>query len=108
MVNAVFGKIFHFFVLWLAVSVLMFFVQLMVHSGLSEFIIYVLNDLLPFDAMLKEKITIASQMWLYTVVLLATVPFYLYAVYFMMLSLVEKYEAIHLKREINALVAEGE
>ena len=99
-----FSKVFHFFILWLAVSVLMFFVQMMVHSVLSEFIIYVLNDLLPFDANVKEKIAIGAQIWLYMTVILATIPFYLYTLYFMVLSLVEKHEAIHLKREINAIV----
>lgn len=103
-----FSRILHFFVLWIAISVLMFFVQMMVHSALSEFMIYVLNDLLPFDARTKEKIAIGSQIWLYTTVVLATIPFYLYAVYYMILSLVEKYEAIHLKREINALVGAEE
>lgn len=101
------SKVFHFFVLWLAISVLMFFVQMMVHSVLSEFMIYILNDLLPFDALVKEKIAIACQVWLYTLVILALIPFYVYAVYFMVLSLVEKYEAIHLTREVNALEGAG-
>ncbi|MFT5513792.1 MAG: putative membrane protein SpoIIM required for sporulation, partial [Bacteroidia bacterium] len=106
-VKLFFGKVFHFFIVWLAVSVLLFFVQMMAHSGLSELSIFILNDLLPFDAMTKEKIAIGTQICLYMTVVMATIPFYIYATYYMVLSLVEKYEAIHLKEEVEAIVAEA-
>lgn len=99
------GKVFHFLILWLAVSVLLFFVQMLVHSGLTELSIYVLNDLLPFEANQKEKIAIGAQICLYMTVVMATIPFYMYTTYYMVLSLVEKYEAIHLKKEVEEIVA---
>jgi uncharacterized membrane protein SpoIIM required for sporulation len=103
--NTFFTKIFQFFVPWLAVSVLLFFAQMMVHSGLSSFTVYVLNDLLPFDASIKEKISIGVQVWIYATVVMATIPFYLYATYYTVMSIVEKHNALHLKQEVNVIVA---
>ncbi|MFT5724759.1 MAG: putative membrane protein SpoIIM required for sporulation [Bacteroidia bacterium] len=99
-----FTKIFHFGLVWILVGILMFFVQLMVHSVLTSFVVYVLNDLLPFDALTKEKWAIGAQIFIYFTVIIATIPFYMYVTYYMILSLVEKYEAIHLKEEVNAFV----
>jgi len=96
-------RIFSIVVLWLALGVITFFIQLLANSVLAGFSMYAFNDLLPFEPTLKETILIATQMGIYFTVMMSMLPFYFYATQYHVLSLMEKYEAVNLKDEISKL-----
>lgn len=96
-----FKRAFSFVLLWMALGVVTFFVEMLAHSALAAFTMYALNDLLPFKADVKEQILIGNQILIYFVVVMGMLPFYFYATYYHVLSMMEKYEGISLKAELK-------
>ncbi len=98
-----FSKLLHISLLWLAASVVIFFIQLLVNSFLAMFVQLALNDLLPFGAEVKGKILTGVQLFLYMTVMIGSIPFFMYASRFFVLSNIEKYHGVHVKEEVQRL-----
>ena len=98
------SKVFHFAVLWLVLSFVLFFVQLLASSLLSLFLVMAVQDLLPLSAETLEQIDNGLQIAISFLVILGLFPFYIYSARLFLVSLIEKYEAVNLTQEVNSMV----
>ncbi len=97
------NKILHCTSLWLIVVVAGLLIQLMSYSLLALFTSMAINDLLPISATAKGEVQIGMQITIYYMIVLMLQPFYLYALKYHIMSIVEKYNGVSLRAEMDQL-----
>ncbi|MBO6517068.1 MAG: stage II sporulation protein M [Bacteroidia bacterium] len=102
-IKTVLVRVFNLVILWLGLTAVTVFIQLLANSSLTSFTVLALTDLLPLETVSKENVIVGVQIGIYFAVMMAMLPFYYYATHYHVLSILEKYEAISLKAEMKRL-----
>jgi hypothetical protein len=101
--KTVVNKMFHGVSLWLMTILAGLVIQLMAYSLLALFTTMAINDLLPLNADAKGDVQIGMQITIYYMIILMLQPFYIYAIKYHIMSLVEKFNGVSLRTEMDQL-----